>query len=628
MMKNLQNCFRFHQKGFTLIELMVVVVIIAIFSGLLIPKLLSVYDKARSNEGEMRALEQPVQEQQQRQGFMPPQGVPPVIESVEMQMELISSYHRVGMRVYTRYEVHCQGSFLFRRSAQDANPVLLTIPFPEGRTEARDVRLTLTRLSDSTTWEPDNLVYHGQRLYWNGDIPENEQLLAEVNFVALGREQFEYRLPPARQLRSLKLVLDLKEGVLPKIPDHALQPTEVSGQELVWQFNNLITDRAIILEIPGALSPLGRVLLLVRLVAIAVLLFGIGFWYLSEQWQPGLLKDFRWGHFLLLALTYSLYFVIFAVISFHENVNTWLAMGISALFSLPLLLLHLTRVINFQFAYRRALPLAVFTLALVINGVYGGSLRDYIFIAAVIFVIAYLTISYDRWATARSTYRDQQRAEHRKRVQAIRNTLTGDVKQLIDDTKAADKEAGRLLKSSQHDELTAETYTLIQKRRPVTELSKRYRELSKRLPELSLTSYEFDYEWYDSFEQEIEQFEEETRQTLGPLQNAIEALKSKKELLKARQGEDAVYCVACGSASPPSPYCRECGMRRYKELTCRECGERILLPLHAVSEAIESLTLHCPHCGDQYEAVILKTSQPSKTPQDDQNTEESKKARA
>ena len=195
----------------------------------------------------------------------------------------------------------------------------------------------------------------------------------------------------------------MKKGVLPKIPDHALQPTEVSSQELVWQFNNLITDRAIILEIPGALSPLGRVLLLVRLVAIAVLLFGIGFWYLSEQWQPALLKDFRWGHFLLLALTYSLYFVIFAVISFHENVNTWLAMGISALFSLPLLLLHLTRVINFQFAYRRALPLAVLTLALVINGVYGGSLRDYIFIAAVIFVIAYLTISYDRWAIARST---------------------------------------------------------------------------------------------------------------------------------------------------------------------------------------------------------------------------------
>ena len=140
MMKNLQNCARFHQKGFTLIELMVVVVIIAIFSGLLIPKLLSVYDKARSSEGEMRAFEQPVQEQQQRQGFMPPQGAPPVIESVDMQMELISSYHRVGMRVYTRYEVHCQSSFLFRRSAQDTNPVLLTIPFPEGRTEARDVR--------------------------------------------------------------------------------------------------------------------------------------------------------------------------------------------------------------------------------------------------------------------------------------------------------------------------------------------------------------------------------------------------------------------------------------------------------------------------------------------------------
>ena len=173
-----------------------------------------------------------------------------------------------------------------------------------------------------------------------------------------------------------------------------------------------------------------------------------------------------------------------------------------------------------------------------------------------------------------AAHQDQQRAKHRKRVQTIRNTLTGDMKQLVDDTKAADKEAERLLKSSQQEELSAETYTLIQKKRPVTELSKRYRDLSKRLPDLSLTSYEFDDEWYDSFEQDIEQFEKETRQTFGPLQNAIEALKSKRELLKARQGEDAVYCVACGKASPPSPYCRECGMRRYKELTCRECGEQ------------------------------------------------------
>lgn len=61
-----------------------------------------------------------------------------------------------------------------------------------------------------------------------------------------------------------------------------------------------------------------------------------------------------------------------AVVSFRENMNPWLAMGIAAVFSLPLLLLHISRILNVAFACRRALPLAVFTLGVVINGVYAG----------------------------------------------------------------------------------------------------------------------------------------------------------------------------------------------------------------------------------------------------------------
>ena len=56
------------------------------------------------------------------------------------------------------------------------------------------------------------------------------------------------------------------------------------------------------------MSPTGRAILFLRLAGLAVLLFGLGFIYLNDLKEPGRLDSFRWGHFLLLALTYSLFF--------------------------------------------------------------------------------------------------------------------------------------------------------------------------------------------------------------------------------------------------------------------------------------------------------------------------------
>ena len=593
------------RTGFTLIELMVVVVIIAIISGILVPKLLSMYDRSRGSTEE-RVLP-PSPSQASGEALAPqPDGVPPVIESASMTITLASTYHRIGLDVYARYEVHCQSRLVFRRSTEDENPVLLTIPLPEGRAEARDVRLTLTRLPDGDAWEPDNLEYRGQRLYWSGTLADDEQLIADVNFVALGREQFEYRLPPARQLRSLDVTVELTGAASPSIPNHALQPTETRDQRFLWQFNNLVTDRAITLDIPGALSPLGRVLLLVRLLAIAVLLFGLGLWYLGEQWQPGHLKNFRWGHFLLLALTYALYFIIFAVISFQEHVTTWLAMVVAALFSWPLLLLHVTRVTTFAFAYRRIMPLAVFTLGVVINGVYGGPVRDYVFIAAVVFVIAYLTLTYEQWEQGRADYREQQRAKYEKRIKAMREKFSDVVKQRADDVQSADMEAEHLLSGSEQPELMTERYALVQQRQPVAELVKTYQGLAERLPDSGMASHEFEHDWYDEFEVEIEQFGQDAQETLAALRGAIDDLAARKHTLRVERDERRVYCVACGQSVPPTRFCPECGTARYKEMTCRECEHHLLLPLHLIPEEVALLDLYCPQCGEHYEPILLK----------------------
>jgi hypothetical protein len=532
--------------------------------------------------------------------FQPPSGSLPLILSAAMDLKLRSTYHRIGMEVFTRYEVDCQGRLEFRRAAQDSNPVLLTLPLPEGKAEARDVRLTLTRSSDSSTWTPENLVYHGQRLYWSGDLLEDETYLAEVNFVALGRDRFEYQLPPARQLQSIDIDLELEGASSSSIPDHALQPTEVQDDRLAWTFSNLVTDRAIILEIPAALSPLGRVSLLVKLVAVAVLLFGFGFWYVSK---PGQLSHVRWGHFLLLALTYSLYFVVFSVISFHEIMNAWQAMLLSAAVSLPLLLFHVSQVVNFSFALRRSLPLAIFTLALVINGVYGGPYRDYLFIGAFFVVLAYFTFTYNDWAQARAEYSDKQRARNEKRIAAMRSNLLDEVKQIIEDIQVADREAEFLVSSPLQGDFDTERNRLIQRREPVADLVERFGELVKRLPDLESASDENDHQWYDSLGRENDRFKEESRKILQALQTAIDALKDKKQSLRSKRDDEANYCVACGSAVPFSPFCQECGAPRYHELKCRACHEPQLIPIHLISPEMEPATLYCPHCGEPHEPV-------------------------
>jgi hypothetical protein len=192
-------------------------------------------------------------------------------------------------------------------------------------------------------------------------------------------------------IRSIDMGLDASGVPVYRIPERALQPTDSGSGTFAWKFTNLVSDSDVRIVLPGAESALGRLFLLFRLTAVAILLFGAGCWYLNEQIATDRLENFRWGHFTLLASTYSLFFVVFGVIVYHGEMSVLPAVVVS---SLPMLVLHVSRILGFRFALIKVLPLAILTLGVVINGVYGGGVSDYIFIALLIVSVGYLTVTY------------------------------------------------------------------------------------------------------------------------------------------------------------------------------------------------------------------------------------------
>jgi hypothetical protein len=576
---------------------MVVCAIFGVIAAIILPSLAKVVGKKKKMEEERVLAGSPKESIAPRASSAlraAAKGMLPVFSREDIRIALSTQEHRIGMDVYTRFEASYHGQFVMLHSSDKEETVRLDFSFPESTTEARDVSLKLS--TGAALAEPQGVVYDEAGIFWSGPLPGNTEVKAEVSFIAQGRDSFVYRLPATSRTRVVQLTLAIQGNPAIVIPDHALQPTSTSSEQIVWQFNNLVSDRAIVIELPGAQSPLGRAMLLCKLVGMAVLLFGAGFWYLSELYKPGLLHAFRWAHFFLLALNYSLFFVVFGVLGFRGNTTTWSAIAIAALLSLPLLMLHVTGVIHAHFAFTRTLPLAIFTLGLVINGVYGGELRDYVFLGAAVISIAFVTVTFRRWATHREEW-----------VKSLENNLVARIKAFADRITTArelDKQAGTALQQSDTGSLGALR----------TSVEKAWQYLIKQCQEYD--SLSFDAAKMVTISNNYQRNYQ--RNTLGDrmvflegclfdarknLETALRQLVDARESLKAKGGQSVpgkTHCAVCGHAGEATPFCPHCGAQRPLNLVCGKCGDALRLPLHMMDKNLIKNPIHCLSCGEPY----------------------------
>jgi len=527
-------------RAFTLIELMVVVAIIAIIAAILIPNFLRVRENARKR-AQMQANPTQVTTPE-----APPEYKPvPEISSLQAALELASWSTRSGMDVTNRYRLQYRGT-LEVRSHRQSGPVELHIPFPRDTEEASNVVVNSTL--GAIDWSVDR---------WGVLVPlelkAGESVKLEVAFQALGRDQMILELPPTQKLGQLQLQLQANPDSGVRLSPASLQPGQSSADHWTWQFDNLVSQAPLIVELPGSHSLTAKVLSLCRLAGLAVLLFGLGFWYLGELYRPGCLSNFRWGHFLMLALTYSSFFPALSVLSLGQGLKLGPALAIALALAQPLLLLHVWRSIDLRFAVLYVLPLAILTLGIVVNGVFGEEWRDLVFLGTGFLCVAFVTLTYPRWSEHRKQFAAHNLGLLKER--ALQLQADGEpLRQLLTQALALTP----LLSSSEKSQVDSANYFVKEIERQARFFDANSLEpLEARLPE------------------------------------EIQLLTNLCQRNRAPEKPES-HCLRCGQSGPTSTFCGHCGTKKAVKVQCA-CGMQMWL------SAPPSKAYHCPCCGLKHE---------------------------